>query len=107
MSHHSFYFDPDGQGLSVFLGKTETRLMEIAWTKGELTVKKAMYYLGEGNDLAYTTVMTILGRLAAKGILTRKKVGRSFVYHAAIDRQEFLKQKVEAVENCLKRNFTS
>ncbi|EFL29038.1 MULTISPECIES: BlaI/MecI/CopY family transcriptional regulator [Streptomyces] len=38
-----------------------------------------------GGALAYTTVITILTRLLAKGAVTREKVGRSFVWTAAAD----------------------
>lgn len=33
-----------------------------------------------GDDLAYTTVMTMLTRLYEKGALTRERVGRSYAY---------------------------
>jgi predicted transcriptional regulator len=58
----------------------------------ELVCLKALWSLGEGsvNDvrrivslnkpLAYTTVMTLLDRLARKNIVTRRKVGRAFFY---------------------------
>lgn len=36
-----------------------------------------------GNELAYTTVMTVLSRLWEKGALTRKREGKRFVYQAA------------------------
>lgn len=39
-------------------------------------------------DLAYTTVMTTLSRLAEKGALTRAPVGRSFAYGLATTRQD-------------------
>lgn len=38
-----------------------------------------------GGDLAYTTVITILTRLLAKGAVTRERVGRSFVWTSASD----------------------
>ena len=38
-----------------------------------------------GGDLAYTTVVTILARLHAKGIVSRHKDGRSFRYSPADD----------------------
>lgn len=38
-----------------------------------------------GQDLAYTTVMTILTRLLAKNTVTRERVGRSFVWASATD----------------------
>ena len=36
-------------------------------------------------DLAYTTVMTVLARLLAKGAVTRRREGRSFVWMPAAD----------------------
>ena len=38
-----------------------------------------------GGDLAYTTVVTILSRLHAKGVLVRRKAGRAFVYQPVAD----------------------
>ncbi|WP_050502626.1 BlaI/MecI/CopY family transcriptional regulator [Streptomyces monomycini] len=38
-----------------------------------------------GDDLAYTTVMTILSRLHAKKAVTRERVGRSYVWTPAAD----------------------
>jgi len=38
-------------------------------------------------DLAYTTVMTVLDRLSRKGRVSRRKVGRSFVYAPVLSRE--------------------
>jgi predicted transcriptional regulator len=38
-----------------------------------------------GDDLAYTTVVTILSRLRGKGVLERRRVGRAFVYTPVAD----------------------
>ena len=38
-----------------------------------------------GGDLAYTTVVTILSRLHAKGVLGRRKAGRAFLYAPVAD----------------------
>jgi predicted transcriptional regulator len=38
-----------------------------------------------GGDLAYTTVITILTRLLAKGVVTRERAGRSFVWTPVSD----------------------
>jgi predicted transcriptional regulator len=35
-----------------------------------------------GDDLAYTTVMTVMGRLATKGLLQRERSGRGYAYNA-------------------------
>jgi predicted transcriptional regulator len=36
----------------------------------------------EGDELAYTTVMTVLSRLAEKGALVRRREGKRFLYRA-------------------------
>jgi predicted transcriptional regulator len=38
-----------------------------------------------GGDLAYTTVITILTRLLAKGAVAREKSGRAFVWYPVAD----------------------
>lgn len=101
----TFYFDPDGKGLTVFLGRTEARLMELTWKHGPLTVKKALFLWQPAPKPAYTTVMTILSKLADKGLLHRSKDDRSFVYSPIFDRAGFLLDRVSRVTTCLKTNF--
>ncbi len=47
-----------------------------------------------GGDLAYTTVMTILVRLHAKGLIERTKVGRAYVYHPVVAESEVVAEQV-------------
>lgn len=57
--------------------------MEILWSaKAAMTVREVLQAANRGrpDPLAYTTVMTILSRLAEKGILARRREGRGFVY---------------------------
>ncbi len=105
MSSEKFHFDVTGEGLTVFLGPSEARLMELAWAVPRLTVKSALIHLGDTGGTAYTTVSTLLNRLTDKRLLTRHKDGRNFVYEAAIGREEFLRSRLDSVLNCLKRNF--
>ena len=62
--------------------------MTALWASGEaLSVRQVMERLNDGRPapLAYTTVMTVLARLAEKGVLVREQVGRGFVYSATVD----------------------
>jgi predicted transcriptional regulator len=107
MSAEKFYFDVHGVGPTVFLGPSEARLMELAWTQPSVTVKSALFHLGETSGTAYTTVSTLLTRLAEKGLLSRHKEGRNFSYRAVVGREEFLHTRVAAVRDCLRRNFST
>lgn len=65
------------------LGPLEGELMEILWSaKRRMTVREVLEQANSrrGDRLAYTTVMTVLSRLAEKGVLARNLEGRSFVY---------------------------
>jgi len=57
--------------------------MAVLWRAGGLLpVREVAAELNAGRDapLAYTTVMTVMSRLAGKGILSRSRSGRRFVY---------------------------
>jgi predicted transcriptional regulator len=69
------------------LGELESQVMEIVWTSGELSVRDVTAKLAR--PLAYTTVMTTLDRLHKKGLLTRRKVDRAYLYSPASSRAEW------------------
>ena len=62
------------------LGDLETDIMSVVWEKGRVTVQDVKDALEPRRSLAYTTVMTVLSRLAEKGILERRKDGRAYIY---------------------------
>ncbi|MBA3322681.1 MAG: BlaI/MecI/CopY family transcriptional regulator [Pyrinomonadaceae bacterium] len=68
------------------LGKLERELMNLAWRSDEISVRDVHRQLGEA--VAYTTLMTTLDRLYKKGLLTRRKDGRAFVYAARYSPEE-------------------
>jgi len=61
--------------------------MEILWARGESSVREVIQKLER--PLAYTTVMTTLDRLFKKGLLTRHKSDRAFVYSPRFSRSEY------------------
>lgn len=85
------------------LGELEREVMDAAWRQGEVSVRDVHVALGE--RLAYTTVMTTLGRLHRKGLLARAKDGRAYRYSPRVSREE-LEQGVlvDVVDGLLRRN---
>ena len=61
--------------------------MRALWRLESANVAQVREALLSRHALAYTTVMTLLDRLARKGAAQRKKIGRYFVYSPAIDRE--------------------
>jgi len=70
------------------LGDLEAAIMNVIWQRGEATVEEVRGALQPQRQPAYTTVMTVMSRLAGKGVLEREKRGRAFVYRAAADQSE-------------------
>ena len=68
------------------LGALERDVMALVWRREEVNVRDACDELG--SIVAYTTVMTTMDRLFKKGLLTRRKVGRAFLYRATASRAE-------------------
>jgi len=79
-------FKSSDEVLGNALGALERAVMEFVWAHGEVAVRDACAALGP--SVAYTTVMTTMDRLYKKRLLTRRKVGRAFVYAAAASRAE-------------------
>lgn len=65
----------------------ELECLRVLWQIGEGTVHDVREVLAERRNLAYTTVMTLLDRLARKGTVSRVKSGRSFLYAPAVERE--------------------
>lgn len=75
------------QDVSRVLGPLEAEVMAVAWSAGEpVGVRAVLDRLNEGRTppLAYTTVMTVMARLAEKEILGRRLNGRGYVYEPAV-----------------------
>lgn len=71
------------------LGDLEHAVMDVLWARPAPTpVRDVHEALARSREIAYTTVMTVLDRLAKKGIVTRQLEGRAWLYRPALDRLE-------------------
>jgi predicted transcriptional regulator len=81
------------------LHELEAEIMEEIWRhEGETTVKLVMDALNRKAKppRAYTTYMTVMRRLDDKGLLTRKRSGRSDSYTPALSREEYQERRAGA-----------
>jgi len=66
------------------LAPLELDCMNTLWPMGEATVREIRDGLAARRPRAYTTIMTIMDRLARKGVVERRKVGRAYKYVAQL-----------------------
>lgn len=82
-------FRPGKTGLQKALGDLEAEIMELVWKEEEVSVRHIHQLLEKKREIAYTTVMTVMGRLADKGLLKKEKLGKMYIYQAALSEEEF------------------
>lgn len=70
------------------LAPLELDCMNTLWPIGEATVREIRERLSPRRPRAYTTIMTIMDRLARKGIVERKKTGRAYTYRPRLSAEE-------------------
>ena len=69
------------------LGSLETEVMQRLWGAGRpMAVRDVLEELDR--ELAYTTAMTVLDNLHRKGLVTRMKRGRAYLYTPTKSREE-------------------
>src|SRR5579872_2894996 len=74
------------------LTNAEHRIMEVIWARGSATVAEVVEAL-DGKD-AYTTILTLIRILKAKGYLKSRKEGRAFVFTPTVDRDTVARKAV-------------
>src|SRR3972149_10688061 len=94
-----FHFNPFKEGLNQVLGALEKDIMEVLWTHGESSVKDILDAFSNDRDTSYSKVITVTNRMAQKGLLKKRKVGKAYFYKPIYDREqfyEFISKKVVA-----------
>ena len=94
-----------GKGVEKILGELELAIMRVAWSRETMTVRDVLGVLNKNRPLAYTTVMTVMGRLTEKGLLEAEKRGKTYVYRAAQTRAELESQVAGKVVHSLITDF--
>ncbi len=77
------------QNRSYSLGPLEWQVMGVLWRLDVGSVQDVVTRLPQPRS--YTTIMTTMGRLFQKGLLSRTLVDRKFLYTASLTRQELEK----------------
>lgn len=67
-------------------GDLEYAVLSALWNLGVASAPDVHRVVGEPRGLVYTTTAKVLDRLLEKSLVRRKRVGRSFSYHALADR---------------------
>jgi len=84
-----FNFNPFKDGINQVLGPLEKEIMEAFWNLGESSVRNILDALPHKKDLSYSTVITVTNRLAKKGLLEKRKIGKAYFYTPTYSKEQF------------------
>jgi predicted transcriptional regulator len=76
------------------LTDAELRIMEVLWDRQSATVAEVAEVLSGKEGTAYTTILTLMRILRAKGYLSCRKQGRAHVYTPRVDRDAAARKAV-------------
>ena len=102
-------FHPGRPGLRKLLGDLEADIMQAVWNRGQepVTVREIHEALEASRKIAYTTVMTVMGNLARKGILQTEKSGKAHLYRATETYEQFTERAVGRIVEELMKDFSA
>jgi predicted transcriptional regulator len=78
----------------------EMLCLKALWSLGEGNVSAVRGLVAESKPLAYTTVMTVLDRLARRNMVSRRKAGRAFVYAPSMSRDAMRRLAIKEFVDC-------
>lgn len=87
--------EQDSTSPTTSVGELEASVLTALWERGPSSTPEVYEEVGKPRGLAYTTILTVLQRLFAKGLLERQSRGKTHVYEAALSREEFSERRAE------------
>jgi predicted transcriptional regulator len=78
-------------------GELQDAVMQIMWDRGESSVRAVHEELSRKRIIAYTTVMTVMTRLAARKLLRRRRSGASYLYRPAVSRDDHAGEAIVSI----------
>ena len=86
----------------------EAEIMQIIWHQACTTTEQIHRIRTQQRELAYTSTITTMSRLVAKGLLTRDHghgLGGAYVYTPALSEQEFVAQRLTDILSAVERDY--
>lgn len=87
------------------LGELEQKIMMVFWSKGPLAASDAVRFIRRERDLAYTTILTIMNRLVAKGLLCRDENQWPHQYKSCCTQEEFMSKLAGSMLKKIRMQF--
>jgi predicted transcriptional regulator len=79
-------------------GELEQAIMDVVWAADRpVTGREVVDQLAQSRPVVYTTVLTVMDRLARKGILHKRPTGKAHTYRAVQSRETYTAQRMASL----------
>lgn len=86
--------NPAMPDMAPITGELQLQVMSAVWRLGGGTVEQVRQELPPRYRGAYTTVQTVLNRLAERGLLSRRRAGTAIEYRPRVSEAEYLSRSI-------------
>lgn len=76
-------------------GELQLAIMQVMWRLGEASVEEVSRSLPPSQRGAYTTIQTVLNRLAERGLLARARHGKTIRYSPKVREVDYLSRSLQ------------
>ena len=89
---------------SKLFGCLEQKIIDILW-QSDVPLKPSEVLRKLDGKHAYTTIMTVLKRMADKKVLSREMVGKAFVYKPVANKEKYIKNSLTDIYGSLMNTY--
>ncbi len=82
-------------------GAVQLKIMQVLWEKGQANAREITSVLNRDEEIAHSTVQTLLRQLEDKGAVSHDRKDRTFVFRALVDQDMVVKSEVRQLKNRL------
>lgn len=73
----------------------ELEILQVLWSHGPTTVRVVNDHLGTGREIGYTTTLKLMQIMFDKGLVSRRKDGKTHIYSAEISEERAQNQLID------------
>jgi predicted transcriptional regulator len=88
--------------IGVLLGRLESTIMDILWTKGPMKGRDLHLEIRNEKDIAYTTTLTVLDRLSKKGFINKDRSSGTIIFSTKLSKEVY---QGTVAENLVQKAF--
>jgi BlaI family transcriptional regulator, penicillinase repressor len=79
------------------LGKVQLQIMQVLWEKGHASAREITEALSRAEQIAHSTVQTLLRQLEAKGAVSHQRQERTFVFYPLVNEANVARTEIHGL----------